>query len=476
MDQVRDVSGAGAATALGVAAGPQGISGVRVLNEHGGFTQPTRVGWNDGRFTADSASQNGDSDGAGSWLIPGLVDAHVHASWHAFDASDREQLSPDATLRATTAGLSRTLAAGVTSVRDAGGLDAETLAAIPAIGRPRVQLSVSMLDRAAADAAGGLDCAVERALAAGAQWIKLVATAGVASPQGAGLEPVFTAAEMRDAVRRADSAGAGVMVHAWGGTAIDHAIGAGARSIEHGIFLTREQAERAAVRGLTLVPTLRIYHLVAEMIAAGSLPQTFRARVAEATAAHPGAVRLARDAGLAIAVGTDSGTPDQHGTAKLEVDALVAAGLTPQEALLAATRSGAALLASVGQDSKERARSSDDRLGGGAQRTGDSWPGGSEPDGPGLADQRLNARGSSAAPSRSQATWSSASRTPWEPLAAPGTISPGAPADAVLLRRDPREPGALSDPAAVVGVLLGGTWHHVDLGRAPDPDRDPEPT
>src|SRR5690606_37038221 len=104
-----------------------------------------------------------------------------------------------------------------------------------------------------------------------------------------------------------------------GGEAIDDAIEAGAASIEHGIFLTDTQASRAAERGLTLVPTLRIYREVQQMIDRGTLPAAFRARVDEAVAAHPRAVLRARDAGLALAVGTDAGTPEQHGSGALEI-------------------------------------------------------------------------------------------------------------------------------------------------------------
>ncbi|TDP90860.1 imidazolonepropionase-like amidohydrolase [Leucobacter luti] len=414
MDQKR-VSGV---PANGLVTTPAGITGVRLLDASGGFTPPSRIAWTDGCFThatagpVETAGQRpSELDGTGLWLIPGLVDAHVHAAWHAFDAADRDLPSAIATRRATAHGLAQTLAAGITSVRDAGGLSAPELAQIPAGARPRIQLSVRMLDRAAATVAGGLDRAVDAVLAEGARWVKLVGTAGVAAPAGAGLEPVFTPDEVRDAVRRADRVGAGVMVHAWGGTAIDDAIAAGATSIEHGIFLTPAQATAAAAAGMTLVPTLRIYHLVQRMIVAGTLPAAFRARVDEAVGAHPRAVRLARDAGLPIALGTDSGTPEQHGTARLEFDALVAAGLSPAEALHAATRTGAALLARVAGDAGAEART------------------------------------------------------------VVGTLDPGAVADAVLLRRDPREPGALSDPTAVVRVVLGGTvLDPTELARAaPDP-------
>lgn len=394
--------------------GVTAVRGIRVLDEHGSFGAPVDVSCGAGGFvlgsTGPRGSEQGDTgqhateladaalDGTGLWLLPGLVDAHAHTAWHAFGEEDRERLTPAEIDTATTAALARTLAAGFTSVRDAGGLTPEAVRA--ALGqRPRVQFSVALLDRSAADAAGGLDRAVERVLAAGANWVKLVATASVASPPGAGLEPVFSAAEVSDAARRAEAAGAGVMLHAWGGAAIDAAIEAGALSIEHGIFLTDEQARRAAERGMTLVPTLRIYRLVQRMIDEGSLPAAFRARVDEAVGAHPRAVRRARDAGLAIAVGTDSGAPEQHGSGAHEIDALVAAGLTPGEALVAATRGGAELLARVDRDAP---------------------------------------RGTVA-----------------------GRVADGARADAVILRRDPREPGALADPDALVAVILGG--REVDL-------------
>lgn len=388
---------------------------LRVMDAHGDFSAPQRVCWHEGRFTAvNDAAHVARSEDLGSaaeasgtvaaaqiptdagWIMPGLVDAHLHAGWHAFDAADRARVSDEDTHRATTDALARTLRAGVTSVRDAGGLTIAALQRIPPALRPRVACSVALIDRARADAAGGLDRAVDEVLHAGATWVKLVATDGVASSSRATLDSHFSAAEFASAARRAASAGAGVMVHAWGGNAIDHAIESGAASIEHGIFLTAEQARRAAEAGTTFVPTLRIYRLVQHMIAEGGLPAAFSARVDEAVARHPHAVRLARDHGVVIALGTDYGTTAQHGTNRLEFDALVDAGLSAAEALVAATISGAALLAKA-----------------------------KDPGAPTHA-------------------------------AAPGAIEPGAIADAVLLRRDPREPGALSDPASIVGVLLNG--------------------
>ncbi|GAA1781058.1 amidohydrolase family protein [Leucobacter iarius] len=395
------------------------MANARVLDEHGRFGAPVDIAWRDGRFVgtdgapgAPSADAGGDTgtatiDGSGRWLIPGLVDAHTHAAWQAFDAADRDAIPEAEAVELTRRALHAMLLRGTTSVRDAGGLRSDSLRAIEVDARPRVQTAEVLIDREAADAAGGVERAAEAALVAGARWIKLVGTAGVASPQGSRLDPVFSLDETTAAVRLAAQTGAGVMVHAWGGAAVDHAIEAGAASIEHGMFLTAAQAARAAERGLVLVPTLRIYRQVRGMIDAGELPGAFGPRVDEAVAAHPGAVRTARDAGLRIALGSDSGTPEQHRTALREFAALVEAGLTPEDALVAATRTGAELLAAVA--------------------------------GPG-----------SPAPS--------------------GRIAPGEIADAVLLNVDPSDPAnrdAIGDPSAVDAVILGG---RTILPRAADLD------
>lgn len=408
------MSADGEETAAYAGFGATAAAGIRVFSERGDFSDPTRVTWAGGLFTLGSEPEAADIDGRSLYLVPGLVDAHAHVAWHAFNESDRLKETPAEQDRATLEVLRTMLRAGFTSVRDAGGLtpsltaraqrergnragsQAQAESQVPAAAHllPRTQTSVTLIDRARADAAGGVLAATEEVLTQGARWVKLVGTASVASPPGAGLDPVFTAAEQRAVVERAAEVGAGVMLHAWGGPAIDHAIEAGVMSIEHGIFLTPEQATRAAEHGMTLVPTLKIYKLVHDMIRSGALPASFEPRVREAVHAHPGSVRIARDAGLAIALGSDFSTPEQHGTNRTEFDELVRAGLTPSEALTAATRSGAELLARVAHD----------------------------------------------------------------PQGAPsGLIADGEIADAVIFDRNPLEPGAFSAPESVVAVIIDGT-------------------
>jgi len=349
---------------------------------------------------ADALSEIAETeiDARGLWLIPGIVDAHAHVTWDRFDAADRSPRGSAAERRSTAQTLGAMLSAGVTSARDAGGADSETRRALTAgTPGPRLALSVDLLDRARVDAAGGMGPAVESVLAAGADWVKLVATGGVATPPGSQLVSHFSPAEFALATRLAAEAGARVMVHAWGGPAITDALDAGVASIEHGIFLTPEQAALGTERGTVLVPTLTIYLLVQEMIAAGRLPASFGPRVAEAVRAHPAAVRTARDAGMPIAVGSDYSTPEQHGTNLREVAELRRAGLDADEALTAATVTGARLLAAPSRTANGR-----------------------------------------------------------DPLDLAGRLVPGARADAVLLRSDPAVAETFRDPDAVVAVVQEG--------------------
>lgn len=427
------------AAATGQPGAPIAVAEIRVMNEQGGFGAPTRVHWGGGQFEFGGEPEAADLDGRGLFLTPGLVDAHAHVAWHAFDAADRDELTRSEQDAATLNVLQLMLREGFTRVRDAGGLRPSLLRHFGAAGRagaagagvagtgsgefrlPATQTSVALIGRAEADAQGGVLLAAETALSQGARWVKLVGTASVASPPGSGLEPVFSAAEQRDVVRLAAEVGAGVMLHAWGGQAIDDAIDAGVMSIEHGIFLTREQASRAAEHGMTLVPTLKIYKLVQAMIAAGSLPAAFARRVDEAVSAHPHAVRIARDAGLPIALGSDFSTPEQHGTNRTEFDELVRAGLSAEEALVAATRAGAALLDRVEQ--------------GGAVQGGAVQGGAVQGGAGGLNDVRGSAD--------------------------PHPVMQ----DAVIFDRDPREPGAFSAQGSVIAVVQNGVLH--DLTERP---------
>jgi imidazolonepropionase-like amidohydrolase len=134
------------------------------------------------------------------------------------------------------------------------------------------------------------------------------------------------------------------MIHTWGGDSVDFSVEHGVTSLEHGIYMTRAQIAAAAAAGMTLVPTLTIYRFVRDLAAEGKLGGVALDRVTEVVTAHAGTVAQAHELGLPLCLGSDYGVADQHGTNLREIAALMRAGLTSAQALLAATRNGAQLL------------------------------------------------------------------------------------------------------------------------------------
>jgi imidazolonepropionase-like amidohydrolase len=234
--------------------------------------------------------------------------------------------------------LRRTLCAGVTSLRDAGsatgGLREDV--ARGARATPRLQLCVEAL-RARDD----IRQAIGALAAGGADWIKLMATPGALSGADP-CSPLFSDTEITAAIDEATRLEKPVMVHAHGGAALRAAVLAGARSIEHALFLTEDDAALMAHHRCTLVPTLAIYHDLAASPAVSRLGAP--AELAADLVPRLGqAVRLARKAGVRIAMGSDFAHRDQHGHNVVELVHLRRAGLSPEEALLAGTINGAAL-------------------------------------------------------------------------------------------------------------------------------------
>ncbi|HVY18652.1 MAG TPA: amidohydrolase family protein [Bauldia sp.] len=355
------------------------LRGAAVLDEAGGFSGPQDVGVENGVITAMAPSlprSAASMDARGQWLMPGVIDCHSHLALTAL--ASRPQLTTPITRWAIEAArnASVTLAAGVTFVRDAGGLDAGVRSSIDdgLVQGPTVQISIVPLTQTGGHVDGwfsgpglessvanlfpdypgrppfrvdGVDamCAtVRQLLRAGADWIKLCTTGGVLSEGDALLDPEFSPEEIQMAVTEAARRRKSVFTHAYGGPGIDNAVRAGVRSIEHGTFLTETQAAAMAKTGCWLVPTLSVLDEVIGMAKHGKLPPEMGSKALQLEATLGEAVRIARAHGVRVALGTDANSTAMHGRNLREIELLCRyGGMSVEEALLTATLRGAEL-------------------------------------------------------------------------------------------------------------------------------------
>jgi imidazolonepropionase-like amidohydrolase len=352
-----------------------------VLDESGGFSGPVDVSVADGRIVAvEGNAEAGDGavsiDCSGLWLMPGIFDCHDHLMFCSLDPTELLNTPITRWTLEAAGNLRRTLECGVTFVRDAAGADAGVRDSVNRgyVPGPRIQASVVALCETGGHFDGfltgpGLESSAEyvvpdypgrppfvvdgvddmrrgvrRVLRAGADWVKLCATGGIASPFDDGDLPQFTPEELTVAVEEAARKGKGVMAHAFGGQGLEDAVAAGVRSIEHGMFLTEEQANTMAAAGTWLVPTLAILRDVIRWAdEPGRMPDSHVRKVLAIKSRIGGAVRIAHENGVKIALGTDFVHRDQHGRNLEELVLMHEAGLPAAETLLAATIRGAEL-------------------------------------------------------------------------------------------------------------------------------------
>jgi imidazolonepropionase-like amidohydrolase len=347
-----------------------------VLDAGGSFAGPLDIRVEDGRV-AEVGTQVGardlpSFDCSGLWLMPGVFDCHDHVTFSTVDLA--AVLSTPITRWTLEAAQNArlTLEAGVTFVRDLCGADRglrDSLAAGYAPG-PRLQISVVLICQTGGHGDAYLGGAglegtltpvypgrpphlvdgpeemrhvVRAALRAGADWIKLATTGGLVSDHDQPLIAELTPEEIAVAVFEAARKGKGVAAHAYGGDGLTNAVRAGARSIEHGGFLTEEQAALMAESGCFLVPTLSAMRDVLRWAEEGALTPTQCKKILDFNLDIGACVRIAKEYGVKLASGTDYITREQHGKNLEEVLLMHRAGLTVEEALLAATAGGAEL-------------------------------------------------------------------------------------------------------------------------------------
>ena len=316
-------------------------------------------------FVGD-ASQGRVVDLRQAFVLPGLIDSHVHLTSQQNPNGRLEEvtLSDADQAMAGARYARRTLMAGFTTVADLGATNEAIFALRNAVRQgdvpgPRILASGSSVSihgghgdvngyredvmhllSSESICSGPEDCmrAVRTQVRAGADIIKITATGGVLSNTAAGLAQQFSDPELAAIVDSAHRMGRQVTAHAHGVDGINAFLRAGGDSIEHGTYLDDDSIRLFKQRGAWLVPTLLAGDFVAR-VASG--PDNFftPAQTAKALEAGPKMLDMARRAhagGVKIAFGTDSGV-SAHGDNAQEFALLVRAGLTPLEAVQAAT-------------------------------------------------------------------------------------------------------------------------------------------
>jgi imidazolonepropionase-like amidohydrolase len=154
----------------------------------------------------------------------------------------------------------------------------------------------------------------------------------------------YSVAEMRAAVEEAHKMGKPVAAHASGSLGIRNALEAGVNHIEHGSYLHEDPAAVAhmAQHGVFLVPTRKAFQVVIDRGREAGIPGWMVEQNVDEAENNESSLRAAVAAGVPIAMGTDAGGPlNLHGENAQELLYLVKAGLSPMEAIQAATRNAA---------------------------------------------------------------------------------------------------------------------------------------
>jgi imidazolonepropionase-like amidohydrolase len=312
-------------------------------------------------------------DALGGFILPGLIDTHVHLMFEGFNLV--KTLTAPFSLRFFEAvnHMRRTVEAGITSVRDAGGTDLGVKQAVEqgvALG-PRMQISVSVLTitgghgdswmpsgidfslfgeypgmpNGRCDGVAEVRRKVREILRAGAEVIKVCSTGGVLSPTDHPEFTQFTPEELAVMVQEgAYHRGVKVMAHAQGAEGIKNAIRAGIYSIEHGIYLDNECIELMLEHGVFLVPTLLAPLSVIEIAeTTGTIPEWGVRKARETIEIHSDSISKAYKAGVKIAMGTDAGVMP-HGTNLRELGLMCGVGMSPMESIVATTKVAAECL------------------------------------------------------------------------------------------------------------------------------------
>jgi imidazolonepropionase-like amidohydrolase len=304
-------------------------------------------------------------DCSGLVVLPGFFDCHTHVTFSG-DLDVQRRLTKPFSYRYFEAvgNLERSLRIGLTTIREAGGADLGVKEAVERglVTGPRMQISISMLSQTGGhgdthlpsgacfrwhhsypgnpsglvDGPDEMRKRVRELIREGADVIKVATSGGVMSPRDHPKHGHFCANELEVLVAEA---------HAQAADGIKAAVGAGIRSIEHGIYLDDEAIDMMLNAGTWLVPTLLAPRGV--LMAAESGANVLEAAVQkthEVISVHTDSFARAVSAGVKVAMGTDSGV-GPHGHNLDELALMVEhSAMTPLAAWMTTTSGAAELL------------------------------------------------------------------------------------------------------------------------------------
>ncbi len=309
-------------------------------------------------------------DCGGRWLLPGMIDCHTHVMASSINIMTVINTPFSLQFYLAAQNLERTLMGGVTAVRDAGGADLGVKTAVERglVRGPRMKISVRVLSQTGGHADDWMVCGgtipflfvphpgrpdsvcdgpegvlrrVREVIRAGADVVKICTTGGVLSAHDNPQASQFLPEEVAVVVAEAHATKLPVMAHAQGTDGIKNALRAGVESIEHGIYLDDEAIDMMLAAGTFLVPTLVAPMGVLD--APEGVAENSLRKAREVMEIHRESIRRAAEAGVRIAMGTDSGVIP-HGRNLSELVQMTSVGMSPMAAIEASTRVAAECL------------------------------------------------------------------------------------------------------------------------------------
>jgi imidazolonepropionase-like amidohydrolase len=300
----------------------------------------------------------------GKWLIPGLMNVHVHLGLvlPGIQMLELANESEAALALRMADNAYKSLLSGVTTIRLTGEVKHADLAVAQAIRRgqfpgPRVFTAAEIVSitgghgttlQPTNDGPYEVRKETRRQIRAGANWIKIAITGGIGTPGGGIAQGLMMPDEIEAAVEIANRHGIKVTAHSGSSDATREAVNLGVKGIEHGYFLDRDVLKLMHQKNVWFVPTMIVSQPATfEFFKRIGAPGWYMARVREVGVDHWAALKMAVEEKVNIALGSDQFPfePNDGTTATIrEAEYYLDAGMSPLQALQAATIQPARML------------------------------------------------------------------------------------------------------------------------------------